>query len=121
MKKILVIEDDRNIAKALNARLRALGYSVAFAYDAAVAQSQVLDIQPDMVIIDINLPAGNGFQVAERIRQSPDTNHIPFMFITASRREGLRRKATDVGATGFLEKPFLASELVNNIESALAA
>lgn len=121
MKKILVIEDDRNIAKALNARLRALGYDVAFAYDAATAQSQVLSVKPDMVIIDINLPAGNGFQVAERIRQAPETEHIPFMFITASRQEGLRRKASKVGACGFLEKPFLASELVNNIESALAA
>jgi len=121
MKKILVVEDDRKIAKALNVRLKSLGYEVGFAYDAAMALTHARDSKPDMVIIDINLPAGNGFQVAERLQRSKETADTPFMFITASRKAGLRNEAMKVGAKGYLEKPFLASDLVSSIEGVLSA
>ncbi|MGB0866993.1 MAG: response regulator [Granulosicoccaceae bacterium] len=121
MKKILVVEDDRKIAKALSVRLRSLGYDVGFAYDAAMALTHARDTRPDMVIIDINLPAGNGFQVAERLQEAPETAGTPFMFITASRKAGLRGQAMKVGAKSYLEKPFLASDLVNSIENVLGA
>lgn len=121
MKKILVVEDDRKIAKALSVRLRSLGYEVGFAYDANMALTHARDTSPDMVIIDINLPAGNGFQVAESLKQEPETSNTPFMFITASRKAGLRGQAMKIGAKSYLEKPFLASDLVSSIEGAIGA
>ncbi len=121
MKKIMVIEDDRKISKALSVRLKSMGYEVAFAYDAAQALSSAQEAKPDLVIIDINLPAGNGFLVAERLQADPTTAGTPFMFMTASRKDGLKEQATAAGAKGFLEKPFLASDLVKNIEGVFGA
>jgi len=115
--KILLVEDDKKISLALGIRLKSYGYSVSASPDAISAVTQALKYQPDVVIIDINLPGGDGFIVAERLLASADLPSIPLIFITASKKNGLRDRAVSLGAAGFLEKPFDSTQLLETIES----
>jgi DNA-binding response OmpR family regulator len=119
MKKILIVEDDQNIAKALAIRLKNAGYEVTVAPDAMTGVSTALKIQPDLAILDISMPAGNGFTVAEKIQELVVTA-TPIIFLTASKQPGLRQLAADVGAAGFFEKPYDADELLEAIRCAFA-
>jgi DNA-binding response OmpR family regulator len=115
MKKILIVEDDKNIAKALAIRLKSAGYEVTVAPDAMLGVSSAVETQPDLVLLDISMPAGTGFTVADRIQELLPAA-TPFIFITASKQPGLREKAKEVGAVGFFEKPYDAGELLAAIE-----
>ena len=119
MEKILIIEDDKPIVTALKVRLQAQGYEVGAAFDAVLAMSRAVEFQPDLVLLDISMPGGNGFMVAERLRNSPVTSGVPVIFLTASKQSGLREKATELGAVGFFEKPYEAEELLGAITVAL--
>ncbi|MCW8926883.1 MAG: response regulator [Xanthomonadales bacterium] len=118
MKKILIIEDDARVAQALSVRLKSAGYRANTAYDAATGLMQAKKIQPDLVLLDINLPAGDGFMVAERIMEQLETM-VPIVFITASKSAELLQRAKDMGAAGYFEKPYDAKELLDAIEEIL--
>ena len=118
MKKILIVEDDPNIAKALAIRLKNTGYEVSVAPDALTGVEIALKKLPDLVILDISLPAGNGFTVAERI-QSLIPTATPLIFLTASQQPGLREKAKELGAAAFFHKPYEADDLLGAIRLAL--
>lgn len=115
--KILLIEDDKKISMALGIRLKSFGYMVSSSPDAISAVSEAVKFQPDLAIIDINLPGGDGFIVAERLQALANTTSVPLIFITASKKNGLRDRATSLGAAGFLEKPFDSAQLLETIES----
>lgn len=117
--KVLLVEDDKKLALAMGIRLQSAGYRVTSTPDAITAMSSAVNFQPDILVIDINLPGGDGFTVAERILASADTQSIPFIFMTASKKDGLKRKALSLGAIGYLEKPFSASQLTDLIDSSL--
>jgi DNA-binding response OmpR family regulator len=117
VKKILIVEDDRNIATALEVRLKSEGYEVAIASDAMSGVNSALKFRPDLVLRDISLPAGSGFNVAERLQRLLATM-APFIFLTASKQPGLREKAKELGAAGFFEKPYEGEELLAAIRRA---
>lgn len=119
MKTILLIEDDQKITLALGVRLKSMGYEVASAADAVTAVAQARKVKPDVILIDINLPGGDGFMVARRLQSLLQTSVTPLIFITASKQPGLREKAKEVGAVAFLEKPFDATQLADAIEMSL--
>lgn len=116
--KILIVEDDRAIAMALAVRLRAAGQETIFAYDALSGLDMAVRHRPDLVLLDIGLPAGSGLSVAERIRALVP-RLTPIIFLTASRQPGLRERALQLGAADFIEKPYEASRLIAAIEQAL--
>jgi len=118
--KILLVEDDEKIVKALTVRLKSQGYEVVAAFDAVMATSKAMEHHPDVILLDISMPGGNGFTVAERLHDSSLTADIPIIFLTASKEPGLRERAKELGAMAFLEKPFEAQELVSFIRQALA-
>ena len=105
MKKIPIVEDDKNIVMALIVRLRAAGYAVIVAFDAVMALGMALKQRPHLVLLDISMPGGNGFMVAERLQNSSLTAGVPMMFLTASKQPGFRERAQALGAAGFFEKP----------------
>jgi DNA-binding response OmpR family regulator len=117
MKKILIVEDDKSIAMALGIRLKSHGYEVAIAPDAVTGVNSALKLRPDLILLDISMPAGSGFSVAERLQLLLPTI-TPFIFLTASKQPGLREKAKELGAVGFFEKPYDAEELLAAIEGA---
>jgi DNA-binding response OmpR family regulator len=120
MTTIVMVEDDANIALAFGVRLKSMGYTVHIARDAIGAVATVRKTKPDVVLLDISLPGGDGFVVAERLQRLDASATTPIIFITASKQPGLRDRAMKCGAVGFLEKPFDAAQLAAAIESALS-
>ncbi len=119
--RVLIVEDDATIARALAARLRHEGYEVSVAQDALTAASVARKSPPDVALLDITMPAGDGFEVARRIDRMAPGGAVPKIFITASKEPGLRKKAIEAGASAFVEKPFTADVLLAAIEEAAAA
>jgi len=119
MKKILIIEDDQKIAMALALRLKAAGYGTTTAYDALTGLKAAINNPPALVLLDISMPAGDGFSVAERIQTLIPTP-TPIIFLTASKKPDFREKAKKLGAAGYFEKPYEAEELFGAIREALA-
>lgn len=118
MEKIAVIEDDASVQRALAIRLSSYGYRVVTADDMASAISVIRAENPALLLVDVCIPGGDGFQVVERVRRMPKMAHIPVLFITASAMPGLRERAADLGAS-FLEKPFESSKLIAGVRAAL--
>ena len=118
-KKILIIEDDKKISLAMQVRLKANGYAVWAAYDAIEGASLGRTVKPDLVLLDISMPGGNGFQLAEAFIHVLETKGIPIIFVTASKNPDLVQKAWDLGAVDLLEKPFDIEKLIYVIEREL--
>ena len=115
MKKILVVEDDAKIAAALRIRLESVGYQVVSAGDGFSGLKMTMTHRPDLILLDIMMPVGMGFSVAERLKDL-GLGDIPIIFITASKRAGLRKMAQQLGAAGFFEKPYDADQLLAAIQ-----
>jgi DNA-binding response OmpR family regulator len=112
MKTILIVEDDPKIVAALEIRFQAAGHSTLAAGDAMSGLSKAVQHRPDLIVLDITLPAGNGLQLAEKLKGLPETRRTPFIFITANKDPDLRARAMDLGAAGLFEKPYNADELL---------
>jgi len=119
MHTILIVEDDTKIATALAIRLKSEGFKVEIAVDAVMGVAMARRLEPDLVILDISMPAGNGFTVAERMRGLAQTMSTPFIFLTASKQPGLRERALEAGAVAFLEKPYDPEKLMTTVREAL--
>src|SRR6266446_1012976 len=112
MKKILIIEDDPNSALALVIRLKAHGFATAVASDAINGLSMAIRQHPDLVLLDVAIPGGDGFALAEKLRTAPETKDLPVIFLTGSKDLELRQKVMDLGAAGLLEKPYQTEDLL---------
>ena len=120
MKTVLLVDDDGTILLGIGVRLKSMGYTVYTAKDAISAVAAVRKNEPDVVVLDISLPAGDGFLVADRLQNLVGSAATPIIFITASDNPALREHAKKLGASGFLKKPFDATSLADAIESALS-
>jgi CheY-like chemotaxis protein len=120
MKTVLLIDDDNVFLLTIGVRLKSMGYTVCTAKDAVNAISAVQKNNPDVIVLDVSLPAGDGFLVADRLRNLISTALPPIIFVTASEKPGLRERAMKLGAVEFLNKPFDATTLVDAIEAALS-
>jgi CheY-like chemotaxis protein len=118
MKKVLLVDDDNTVLLNTGVRLKSMGYIVYTAKDAVSAVSAVRKNEPDVVVLDISLPAGDGFLVAERLQSLVGSASTPIIFITASENPQLRDRAMKLGAVAFLKKPFDATSLADAIEMA---
>ena len=118
MKKILIVEDDQKVAKALHLRIKGAGYETSMAYDALGGVVTAARVKPDAVLLDINIPAGNGFSVAQRI-QAIIPGRTPIIFITASRKPDLCDRAIKLGASGFVQKPYDPLKLLELLHNVL--
>jgi len=116
-KKILVVDDELDVAKALKFRLKASGYTVVLAYDSVQGFMMANKEKPDLIILDIMIPGGGGFVVAERLKQSSATHHIPIIFLTGI--SGGEDRAYKIGASGYLMKPYQPEKLLETIHDAL--
>jgi two-component system, cell cycle response regulator len=117
-KKILIIEDDQRIALGLQLRLRSIGYETICASDALTGMNTAARSNPDLVLLDISMPGGNGFDLAQQIQKSI-SDQVPIIFLTASKRPDFKQKAEELGAFAFFEKPYEAEALLGAIRKAL--
>src|ERR1700676_1264150 len=119
MKTVLLVDDDNIFLLGMGVRLKSMGYTVCTAKDAANAISAVRKNNPDVVVLDVSLPAGDGFLVADRLRNLIASATTRIIFVTASEKPELGERAMKLGAVDFLQKPFDATTLADAIESAL--
>ncbi len=114
--KILVIEDEDGIIHLLNLYLKDAGFEVVAAKDGADGLALHARLHPDLVILDIMLPALDGFEVCRRIRAWSKT---PILMLTARGDEDDRIQGLDLGADDYLVKPFSPRELVSRVRAIL--
>lgn len=118
-KKILIVDDVRDIVKALMIRLHKAGYDVVTAFDGAQGVFMAHKEKPDLILLDIRMPAGDGFSVAERLKRSTHTFSIPVIFLTGSPEKNAEDKAMGLGARFYIKKPYDPEELLDAIKRAL--
>jgi DNA-binding response OmpR family regulator len=116
-RKVLVVDDEQDVAKALKVRLKANGFNVVLASDSIQGFTMASKEKPDLIILDIMLPGGGGFAVAERLKQSQVTHRIPIIFLTGI--AGGEERAYRLGASGYVMKPYHPDELLQIIHRAL--
>lgn len=119
--KILVVEDDPYIQRALSVRLQAWGHQVVTAADAGGAITVAQNQAPDVALMDICLPDGDGFQVMDYLHALSVTARLPVIFISAGKIPGMVERLRQFGPAEFLEKPFEARDLEGAIERVTAA
>jgi DNA-binding response OmpR family regulator len=119
--KILIVDDDQDIRHLLGHRLKAQGYEAVFAGDAISAVNQARTERPDLILLDLSLPAGDGYVVMERLRAMPALEGIPVIVVSARDPLSEEERFAQSGADAFFRKPFDYEELVNAIERALGA
>src|SRR5574337_1650034 len=103
-KKILIVDDDEELRRGLAIRLKANGYNVVLAYDAISATSMARKEEPDLIILDIGLPGGDGFIVMERLAAIAQTS-IPVIVLTGRDPSTIKERALSSGAKAFFLKP----------------
>jgi CheY-like chemotaxis protein len=118
--KILVVDDEPEIVKAVSMRLRFAGYEIVTAMDGAQATQVAFRENPDLVILDIGMPCGDGHTVAKRLADNTVTMMTPIIFLTARTAPVEKERAISEGAAGFLTKPFIPSELLAAVHGALS-
>lgn len=115
-RKVLLVEDDKQLQKALSMRLTSCGYEPITADDVASATSMAVKRKPDLSLIDINLPDGTGFLVAKQIINNPNINDIPVIFTTAYNKPEYSEVVKKYTPLPVLEKPFTEAQLVHCLE-----
>jgi len=118
-KKILIVDDEPNIVQVIAERLSASGYKVVVGYDSVQAVNLAHSEKPDLILLDIKMPAGGGIGVFESLKRSVHTSIIPVIFITAYGDEETRKKVIDKGAADFITKPFESNDLIMRVKKAL--
>src|SRR5437588_6911507 len=114
--KILIIEDDANIAQLIRLYLEQANFTVLSASDGIAGLELHAREQPDLVILDLMLPALDGMEVCRRIRAWANT---PILMLTARQGEEDRIAGLEVGADDYLVKPFSPRELVSRVKAIL--
>jgi DNA-binding response OmpR family regulator len=117
--KILIVDDDQDIRRLLGHRLKTEGFETVFAGDAIAAVNAARKTEPDLILLDLGLPAGDGRVVMERMKAMPALEGIPVIIITARDLSMEKESLEQTGAHAFFQKPFDHDELVAAIRSAL--
>jgi two-component system phosphate regulon response regulator PhoB len=116
---VLVVEDEDSLATLLHYNLEKEGYRVAPCADGEEALMLVDEKQPDLVILDWNLPSVSGIEVCRRLRQKTHTRNLPIIMLTARGEETDRIRGLDTGADDYVVKPFSMTELCARVRAVL--
>ena len=115
-KKILIVEDEKNIAQVLAYNIKKEGYDCTCAYDGETGLTEALSGNYDLILLDIMLPRMNGFEVCEKVRL---VSQVPIIFVTAREEEKDKILGLDTGADDYVTKPFSSKELVLRVRNIL--
>jgi CheY-like chemotaxis protein len=120
MAKILVVDDEADIVRVVVKLMTARGHDVRTAADGNEALEQVVAERPDVIILDVNLPTMNGFEVCRRLKGDEATRGIPVVMMTAAYVSmDDARNGVESGADEYVVKPFLREVLIHNVERLL--
>jgi len=118
-RRILIAEDKATSRELLRTVLENEGYTVAEAADGEQALQQALVQVPDLILLDLQMPLRNGYEVLRELRQEKRFSTVPVVAVTASAMQGDREKALAAGFSGYLPKPLSLSDLRNEIQRLL--
>jgi len=111
-KKILIVEDDADVRLGYNVLLRANHYDTFFAADAMCAITEARKCLPDVIVLDLGLPAGDGFVVLDRLRANMQLSMIPVIVVSGRDLPVNKERALLLGAKAFVQKPWNDNELL---------
>lgn len=121
LKTILIVDDSAMIRRIVSQLVQQLGHQSIAAENGKLGCELALEIKPDMIIMDIEMPVMDGFAATRRIKNDPATAHIPVVFFTALGSEENIQQAREAGGTGFLNKPICKEELGQAISDILGS
>lgn len=117
--RILIADDEPNIVLSLEFLMQRQGYQTAVARNGEEALRLAADFTPDLILLDIMLPAVNGFEVCRRLRANPALGALRILMLTARGRESEVKRGLAEGADGYLTKPFATQELLEAVRNLL--
>ena len=115
--RVLVVEDERDVADLIRYNLTKEGYDVVVAPTGSDALKQAREVHPDLVLLDIMVPQLNGWEVCRRLKQDADTKSIPVIMVAGRVEEGDKVLGFEVGADDYVTKPFSPRELIARIRA----
>lgn len=118
-RSVLVVDDEPNIVLSLEFLLQQAGYEVRVARSGEEAMKAAAERAPDLIVLDVMLPALDGYHVCETIRADPKLRAVRILMLTAKSRDVEREKALALGADDYMTKPFSTRELVERVKSIL--
>jgi DNA-binding response OmpR family regulator len=118
-KKILIVDDNEDVAKGLRIFFRAHNYATVIASDAVAAISQAKKENPDLIVLDLGLPAGDGYVVMERLSNVESLASIPVIVFTAQDEETHKEQSLNAGAKAFFQKPVDNAVLLSTVQQIL--
>jgi len=118
-KRILVVEDEADVARLLYARLRSRGYEVLIADAGRAALGVAQEFRPDLVILDLMLPDTDGYRVSEELRRRESSCMVPILMLTARTESVDKLHGFGAGADAYLTKPYDAVELLATVRRLL--
>jgi DNA-binding response OmpR family regulator len=118
-KTILIVDDDPDIREGMQVRLQYSGYDTCFADDAVSGIAMARKQRPDLIVLDLGLPEGDGFLVIEKLNGDTASDMIPIIVVSARDARANRERAIKAGATAYLQKPVNNAEFLMVIRKAL--
>jgi DNA-binding response OmpR family regulator len=118
-KKILIVDDDPDVRQGMHVRLKANHYDTCLAGDTLSGVAEARRSTPDLILLDLGLPAGGGFLVMERLKMIPALAVIPIIVVSARDALANQKRALDAGAKAFLQKPVDDAQLLAVVRQAL--
>ena len=119
MARILVIEDEQDLASLLDYNLKADGHQTELAHTGAAGLVRARAFKPELVLLDLMLPDVSGSEVARLLREAPETRATPLIIVTARGEESDRVKGLELGADDYVVKPFSVKELLLRVKAVL--
>src|ERR1700722_10173023 len=116
---VLVIDDSQDIHRLLDVRLRPEGLVLYHALDAQEGLAKAKELRPDLILLDVDLPLGTGFEVCKLLKDDPLTAQIPVIFLTGASEVYTKVQGFDLGAVDYVTKPFEPAELRARVRAAL--
>ena len=116
---ILIAEDEPSILESLDFILRRAGWSISSVTDGDAVLDGVRRLRPRMLVLDVMLPKRSGFDILKHLRADADTENLPVLILTAKGQQQDRRTAEELGANGFVTKPYSNAEVVGAVRSLL--
>jgi len=118
-KRILIIDDEPELVKAITVRFKASGYEVISADDGQQGLDKAEEIKPDLILLDIIMPKKDGYEVCKNLKSKPKTKDIPILILTAAGQQGLKKRCMEAGADEVIKKPFETTELLELVNKFL--
>jgi DNA-binding response OmpR family regulator len=116
-KRILVVDDEKDIVDLVCARLKAAGYDTITAYDGEEGLEKARTGKPDLIILDLMLPKMDGYAVCLALKSDPNYRDIPIIMFTARYHENDIKMGQEIGADAYVIKPYDANILMANIQA----